>query len=254
MKKYGLAIALVVIFLFTLSISVFAKEIKVGAGAAPTENVLKPIKEHFEKATGIKLQIISTGPKNAMQDFENGSVDAVAAGLTFDDLMSLIKKEGVEIKDPASLHHVTIGNDKIVVLLHKDNPVSRLSKEQLKDIFTGKIDNWKDVGGKDMPIIVVWGNLTPGTNSLFIKNILDGESQTKDVLEATTAEDVRQKVAPNPEAVGIGPLAVVDESVKSPEIPEISRPIILVTRGKPSPNVQKLIDFIKGEGQRYIKQ
>ncbi len=253
MKRYGLVLAVVVIFLLSLSISAYAQEVKVGAGAAPTENVLKPVKEHFEKATGIKLQIIASGPKIALQDLEKGTVDAAAAGLTFDDWMGLMKKEGAEVKDPASLQQVTIGKDKIIVLLHKDNPVSKLSKEQLKGIFTGKIANWKDVGGKDMPIIVVWGKLIPGTNSLFVKNMLDGESQTKDVLEATTAEDVRQNVASNPEAVGIGPAAVVDATVKSPETPEVARPIILLTKGKPSPNVQKLIDFIKGEGQKYIK-
>ncbi|MEW6739005.1 MAG: substrate-binding domain-containing protein [Nitrospirota bacterium] len=254
MKRYGLVLAVVVIFLLSLSISAYAQEVKVGAGAAPTENVLKPVKEHFEKATGIKLQIIASGPKIALQDLEKGTVDAAAAGLTFDDWMGLMKKEGAEVKDPASLQQVTIGKDKIIVLLHKDNPVSKLSKEQLKGIFTGKIANWKDVGGKDMPIIVVWGKLIPGTNSLFVKNMLDGQAQTKDVLEATTAEDVRQNVASNPEAVGIGPAAVVDATVKSPETPEVARPIILLTKGKPSPNVQKLIDFIKGEGQKYIKQ
>lgn len=238
----------------SLSLGVYADEIKIGAGAAPTENVLKPIKEPFEKATGIKLQIISSGPKIALQDLEKGAVDAAAAGLSFDDWMDLMKKEGAEIKDPSSLQQVNIGKDRIIVLINKDNPVSKLSKEQLKGIFTGKITNWKDVGGKDMPIIVVWGMLIHGTNSLFIKNMLDGESPTKDILEATTAEDVKQKVASNPEAVGIGPVAVIDSTVKSPETPEISRPITLLTKGKPSINVQKLIDFIKGEGQKYIKQ
>lgn len=254
MKRYGLALMVAVVFVLALTIGAYAQEVRVGAGAAPTENVLRPIKEHFEKATGIRLTIIASGPKIALQDLKKGTVDAAAAGLTFDDWMGLMKKEGVEVKDPASLQQVTIGRDRIAVLVHKDNPISKLSKEQLKGIFTGKIANWKDVGGKDMPIIVVWGRLIPGTNSLFVRNILDGESQTNDVLEATTAEDVRQNVASNPEAIGIGPLAIVDATVKSPETPTVSRPITLVTKGKPSPNVQKLIDFIKGEGQKYIRQ
>ncbi len=254
MRKWGLILATGMIFLLTCSISAIADEIKVGAGAAPVENVLKPIKEPFEKATGIKLIIIASGPKIALMDLGKGAVDAAAAGLSFDDWMGLMKKEGAEVKDPSSLQQITVGKDKIIVLLHKDNPISKLSKEQLKGIFTGKTTNWKDVGGKDMPIIVVWGKLIPGTNSLFIKHILDGEPQTKDVLEATTAEDVRQNVVSNQEAVGIGPVAVVNATVKSPETPEISRPIILLTKGKPSPNVQKLIEFIKGDGQKYIRQ
>jgi len=230
-----------------------AEEIKVGAGAAPTENVLKPVKEPFTKATGIGLQIISSGPKIAWQDLEKGAVDAAAAGLAFDDWMALMKKEGAEVKDPAAYQQVTIGKDTIVVLVHKSNPVAQLSKEQLKGIFTGAITNWNAVGGPNLPIMVVWGKLIPGTNSLFTKHMLDNAAPTKEVLEATTAEDVRQNVAANPEAIGIGPVAVVDASVNSPKVPEVSRPIILLTKGAPSPAVQKLIDFIKGEGQKYVR-
>lgn len=240
------------LFLMSGVTGVAAEEIKIGAGAAPTENVLKPVKQPFEKATGVTLNIISSGPKLALEDLQRGTVDAAAAGLSFDDWMGLMKKEGSEVKDPASLNQVTIGKDSIIVLVHKDNAVKQLSKEQLKGIFTGKITNWKEVGGADLPIIVVWGSLIPGTNSLFTKHILDGESTVKDALGATTADDVKQNVAANPEAVGIGPAAVVDATVRSPATPEVSRPITLLTKGAPAPNVQKLLDFIKGEGQKYI--
>ncbi len=253
MKKYALHLIITIIIVLTFAIDVNAQEVRVGAGAAATENILKPVKEHFEKATGLKLVIISSGPKHATIDLEKGAIDAAGVGMTFDDLLKLMKKEGEEVNDPASLQHITIGQDKIIVLIHKDNPVSKLSKEQLKGIFTGKVTNWKEVGGKDMPLMVVWGTLIPGTNSLFTRNILDGESQTKEVLEATTAEDIRQSVASNPEAIGIGPIAVIDATVRSPETPEIARPIIFITKGKPNANVQKLIDFIKTEGSKYIK-
>ncbi len=252
--KNGLSVLIVCAALFfTSAFCVCAEEIKVGAGAAPTENVLKPVKGPFEKATGMQLTILSSGPKVALMDLERGVLDAASAGLTFEDWMQLMKNEGAEVKDPSAYQQTTIGKDRIVVLTNKDNPVSKLTKDQLKGIFTGKIANWKEVGGKDAPILVVWGTLIPGTNSLFIKNMLDGAPALKEVLDATTAEDIRQNVATNPEAIGIGPLAVIDSSVKSPESPEIARPIILLTKGKPSPGVQKLIDFIKGEGQKYVK-
>jgi phosphate transport system substrate-binding protein len=245
-----------IFFIFlVLTNKVFSQEeLKIGAGAAPVENILKPIKPYFEKATGIKLQILDYGPKQAMLELEKGVIDAACAGLTFEDWLDLMKKEGVPVRDPASLNFVEIGKDRIVVLIHKDNPVNELSKDQLKGIFTGKITHWKEVGGKDMPIIVVWGKLIPGTNKLFVEKILDGEPVLKEVLETTTAAEIKNIVAITPEAIGIGPLAVVDGSVKAPKIPDISRPIILVTKGKPSAKVQKLIDFIKGEGQKYIKK
>ncbi|MDA8241502.1 MAG: substrate-binding domain-containing protein [Nitrospiraceae bacterium] len=253
MKKITVVLAVAAAFLLTWSIAGSADEIKVGAGAAPVSNVLEPVKEHFEKASGTKLVIIASGPKIALSDLEKGAVDAAAAGLSFDDWMALMKKDGTEVKDPSSLHQFTIGKDKIIIIVHKDNPVAKLSKEQLKGIFTGRITNWQEVGGKNMPIIVVWGKLIPGTNSMFEEHMLDGEKVATEVLDATTATDVRQNVAANPEAIGIGPMTIVDETVKSPETPEVSRPIILVTKGSPSPSVQKLINFIQGEGQKYIK-
>ncbi len=248
----GSAAAIVALALIAAPAS--AGEIKIGAGAAPTENVLKPVREHFEAATGIKMQIISSGPRIALEDLLRGTVDAAGAGLAFDDWMAMMKKENVEVKDPAALQQFIIGKDRIVVLLHKDNPIAKLSKDQLKAVFTGKVSNWKEVGGQDMPVLVIWGSLIPGTNRMFTRHILDGEAPTPDVLEATTADDVKQNVVANPEAIGIGPVAIVDDSVNSPETPEVARPITLVTNGKPSPDVQKLLDFIAGEGKQYTVQ
>jgi phosphate transport system substrate-binding protein len=238
--------------LFALPVA--AEELKIGAGAAPSENILKPIKAGFEKATGITLSIISTGPKAALLDLvEKGSVNAAAAGLSLEDWLALMKKEGSEIKNPAALRNVTIGKDRIIVMTHKSNPVKALSKEQLQGIFSGAINNWKEVGGNDQPILVVWGMMVQGTNSMFAKHIMDGKPVTKEILEANTAVDIKQTVESNPEAIGIGPAALTNNSISTPDIPEIARPITLVTVGAPSESVTKLIAYIQGEGQKVIK-
>jgi phosphate transport system substrate-binding protein len=164
-----------------------------------------------------------------------------------------MKQEGEEIKDPSGLRHMIVGEDKIKVLIHKDNPVSHLTKDQLKGIFTGKIRNWNEVGGKDIPITVVWTkNL--GGNTIFTKKILDMPLLRKDISEVEDSPFAKELVKSTPGAIAIGPFGIVDETIKSPETPEIKRPITIITKGEPSPNVQKLIDFIKGEGQKYIKQ
>ncbi len=245
---------IVVLSLLGTIITAWSTELKIGAGAAPTENILKPIKEPFERATGLKLSIISSGPKIGLQELEKGNLDAAAAGLSFNDWLAMMKVEGSTVVDPTALQQFTIGKDRIVVITHKDNPVKKLSKEQLQGIFTGATANWKELGGNDLPIMVVWGKLIQGTNSMFISKMLDGKPQAKEVLEATTADDVRQNVAANEAAVGIGPLAILDGSVNSPETPELAREITLVTKGKPSDNVQRLLNFIDGEGKKYIKQ
>lgn len=248
---------LVLLLLGTLSFTttVRSEMIKVGAGAgAPTENILKPIKEPFEKATGIQLNILSAGVKAAMVDLEAGTIDAAAAGLAYQDWLSFMKKEGAEVKDPTAYTPFVIGKDRLAVIVNKENPVTKLSREQLQKIFSGEIDNWKDVGGTDMPILVVWGQLQQGTNNTFIKQIMDGKQIVKDVLQVPSAAEVKITVMANAMAIGFGPGGVVDATIKAPEIPDIARDITLATKGKPSPKVQKLIDFILGEGKKYIRQ
>lgn len=244
---------LLLIALLTAVTPAVAGGIKIGAGAAPTENVLKPLKTAFEQKQHIDLSIIASGPKQAFIDLERGSVDAAAAGLSFDDWLALLKKEGVAVADPSAYTPAVIGKDKIIVIVHKDNPVARLSREQLTGIFTGKLNNWKEVGGNDAPILIVWGSLTQGTNSMFVKNIMGGAKPTSEVINATTAEDIRQNIAVNPEAIGIGPQAILNNTVRAPETPELARPITLITKGAPSALVKKLIEFIATDGSSLVK-
>ncbi|WP_224959933.1 substrate-binding domain-containing protein [Geomonas subterranea] len=254
MRVIRIAAAVLVSLLSGLTPLAGADELKIGAGGAPTENILKPVRSAFEMASGLKLYIVASGPKNAFVDLQKGDVDAAAAGLTYQDWLALMKKEGAEVGQPAAFTPIVIGKDKVKVLVNKENKVNQLSAEQLKGIFSGEISSWKEVGGEDAPVLVVIGKLTPGTNSMFFKKFLGDKAVAKDVIDATTAEDVRLNVASNPSAIGFGPLSLVDASVKAVETPELARDITLITKGKPSAKVQKLLDFISGEGKKYIKQ
>jgi phosphate transport system substrate-binding protein len=248
-----LSISTLLFCITAFSTALFAEELKIGAGAAPAETVLKPIEAAFEKASGLDLTILSNGPKQAFIELEKGTVDAAAAGLSTDDWWALLKKEGVNTDNQAAYKSQVIGKDRVVVLTHKDNKIPELSKEQLVGIFSGKIQNWKDVGGKDMPVLIIWGSLIPGTNSMFTKVALGGTVISKDILDATTATDIKDKIKVNPEAVGIGPAVLIDDTVWSPKTAEVSRDITIMTKGTPSPKVQKLLDFIKGAGASLIK-
>jgi hypothetical protein len=77
---------------------------------------------------------------------------------------------------------------------------------------------------------------------------------TKDSMMGTTAEDVKSRVIRNPGAIGLGTLSQIDYLVNAPAIPDIGRPITLITKGTPSEGVKKMLDYINGSGQRYIAQ
>jgi phosphate transport system substrate-binding protein len=232
---------------------VCAEEIRVGGGGASIAAVFNPLKEAFQKATGDQLSIIQSSPAKGMAELGRGNLDLATGAVPLDSMISGAVKEGVTV-DPASLVVKTIATSRTVIMVHPSVKVARLSKEQIKGIFTGKIANWKDVGGEPGDIIVVWGKNTPGQNAQFIKEILDGEAVAKDALDATDYKSIRENVANTPGSIGIDPYSIADASVKLPEVPTITSPILAITKGAPSPRVQRLLDFIAGAGNRLIRQ
>lgn len=231
-----------------------ATEIKLGGGGASVATLFSPVKAAFEKSTGNNLIILQSTPKDGLKQLWSGQLEVAVTAVGLDGMIAGAAKDGVTV-DKSALQVAEIGTNKTVVLLHPSNPITSLTKDQMKGLFTGKITNWKDVGGKDAPVIVVWGKNSPGQNALFTKVILDGEKITAENLETTDYKGIKDAVATNPEAIGIDPLGMVDDSVKAIKpSPEANSPILLITKGAPSASVKKLIDFIKTEGKKYIKE
>ncbi len=250
--KFLVCVLMVAVLLGFKAAVVWSAEVKVGAGAAPSENVLKKIKEPMEKETDLKLTLIDNGPYEALVDLDQGKVDAAAGGLTFGDWLAMMEKKGYQIPDKNAYKYRVIGKDIIKVIANKGVTVQELSKDQMKGIFTGKIANWKEVGGPDQAIVVIWGKKIPGTHSVFQKQAMDGEAYTKNVQEAEAAESVKEKVKAVAGAVGLAPVTLVDDTVSVPKIPEVGRPITLITKGEPNPQVVKMLDYIRGPGQQYL--
>jgi phosphate transport system substrate-binding protein len=123
--------------------------------------------------------------------------------------------------------------------------VKKLTQKQLEDIFTGKITNWKRVGGNDRKIKVVWGLGTPGQNEVFTNAILRGKAVTADHHEATDYKSIVDYVSTTPEAIGINPQGFASTRTRNPRTPDVLSTVIAVTKGKPSPEVQKFLQYLK---------
>lgn len=230
----------------------WSEEVKITAGAAATEDIFKKIEFPLQRFQGIKLTLSESGPVQALKDLDAGTIHCAVGGVAFADWMDMMKKTGYAIPDQSVYKSWVIGEDKIKILTNIDIPVTTLSKEQLLAIFTGKSKNWSQVGGPDKPIIVVLGSMIPGTQAVFKMHIMGNAEFTQDAMVGTTAEDVKSRVIRNSGAIGLGTLSQVDYLVNSPKTPEIGRPITLITKGAPSEGVKKILDYINGEGQRYI--
>lgn len=221
----------------------------------------------FEAKTGIKFKSVEQpGSGKGVKALIEGKVNLAGAS------RALHADEKKEL-----LSH-TIGYDAIAVFVHKDNPVKNLSKSQLQGIFTGKIKNWKEVGGKNAPIhpiTEILGNKR-ATTEFFQEHILDGASFgtgfkeidlpkdeiveiAKDEngicgvslgLQAAVSPDVKGKV----KAISVNNTEPTDSNVKSGAY-MISRPLVLATKGLPTGNVKKFIDFIQSkEGQEIVSK
>jgi phosphate transport system substrate-binding protein len=249
--KLVVGMAFVGSFLVSL-VSAVAEEVKIGTGAAATENIFNRIKEPMAKDQGVTLNVISSGPVQALKDLDAGQVDAAVGGVTFPDWMAMMEKEGYAIADKSVYKNRVIGKDLVKVITNKDTGVTTLSKEQLAGVFTGKIKNWSEVGGADKPVALILGTKIPGTQGVFQKQILDGQEYGKPAVEGTTADDLKSKVIATSGGVSVAALAQVDATVNGPAIPEVGRPITLITKGPPSPGLQKMLDFIAGPGQQLI--
>lgn len=237
---------------FSTTVS-YADEIRVGGGGAAIAAIFAPIKSSYTRSSGDQLSIIQSSPSKGLASLIRGEVDIATGAHPIENIVSGAIKEGVSV-DPASLTVHAAGRSRTMVVLHRSNPVPRLSRNEIKGIFTGKIVNWKELGGTPGEIIVVWGRITPGQNALFIKEMLDGEPVLADVLEAGDYRSILETVANTPGSIGIDPFAIADSSVHLPEIPLITSPLLVITRGKPAPRVQRLINYITGEGSRLIRQ
>jgi len=160
-----------------------------------------------------------------------------------------------------------IARDAIAVVVNSANPVSNLTKEQVTEIFTGKITNWEQVGGNNAPIIVNSRTAPSGTLDYFVETFLGEEVVTATAKQHASNGLLRQAVAANENAIGFLSMGYLDSSVKAPNLDgqEVSmdtardgsynvvRNFNMVTSGAPTGLAKSFIDWILGsEGQAIV--
>lgn len=172
-----------------------------------------------------------------------------------------------------------VGFDGIAVLVHPSNPITQLTTDQLADIFSGKIKNWKEVGGKDAEILVLSRERNSGTHIFFLEHIVrrgnaKGPEEFADhALMMPSSQAIVQEIETGENAIGYVGLGYVTENLKvipigkSAEGPfitptaetvqnhtyPIGRALFFLTRGEAQGDVKAFIDFaLSPEGQEIV--
>lgn len=260
-ERSTLAKFLLVYGLFSVPLSAISDTIRVGGGTAPIDNIFSKIKAAYEKESGNELVLTEDGPDMALIDVDQGKMDIATAGLGFNDFLDLVAKKNVTLKNKDAFKHRVIGNDKIQIYAHKDIGIKTLTKAQTKDIFTGKISNWIDVQGPNVPVTIVLGSKIPGIQKFFKAKVLDNQNYAKDgEFLATDIDEVLLKVATIPGAIGLGPRSLTGEAstniitIQQPGLPPevVGRPITAITNGPPSAAATSLFKFIDSKEGRAL--
>jgi phosphate transport system substrate-binding protein len=163
-----------------------------------------------------------------------------------------------------------IANDAVAVVVHPSNPVSDLSLQQLKGIYTGEMTNWNQVGGNDLEITMVSRDSSSGTFETWEKLVMDKEPVVSSALYTSSNADVASVVSGNPNAIGYVGLAYVTPMLKAITVEgkeatlssainytyPIARPLFMSTNGFPAPGpVLDVILFILSDaGQRLVEE
>lgn len=254
MKKF--IVGVFALGLFSTMVSAEEKsKIRVQGGIAPIENIFKKIDKAFTAETGIQLEIKESSSEDALIAVENGEADLAVTGVPWDGLLDLLKKANKKLKDEKALISNQIGRDKRVVLINKKTNVKKLDQEQLMKMATGKFKNWKEVGGADLKIQMVFAEKSPGLYAFWKKKIMNDQEwymeNSKKLVDVAAA---KKFIIENPGAYTIAPSSFKsDGDILVPEMPVFGVPLTAYIKGKPSNEIVKLYAFIKGNGQKLVE-
>ncbi len=249
------------------SIQVKGSDTMVNLGQAWAEKYMQKDAHNFVAVTG-------GGSGTGLSSLISGTCDIAMSSRDIKPKeVALAKQKGI------NPYEVKVALDGLAVVVNPANPVTKLTTEQLAEIFTGKITNWKELGGPDKKIVLLSREVNSGTHVYFKEHVLrkgnpSGQEEfAPGALMLSSSQAIADEVATNSAAIGYYGMGYISpkqkpvsvardvkseytnptiENVLNGKYP-ISRPLFLYTNGLPSGMVKDFVDFILSkEGQDIV--
>ena len=191
-----------------------------------------------------------------------------------------IKEEEIEQANENNVdpREFIIAGDAIAVIVNPSNPVSELTLQQISDIYSGKINNWREIGGEDRPIVRVSRETNSGTHVYFLENVLRlGQKENKTLFATNTlllpsSQGIVSEISDNPNAIGYDGLGYVTPDLKVIAVAKavgepyilpsietvndgtypIARDLFMYTAGEPTGAVKNYLDWIQTSDAQAI--
>lgn len=224
----------------------------------------KAAEEYMKKHPEIRISVAGSGSGDGIKAIIDGTADI---GNSSRDMKEK-ELEAAKAKGVTPVRHV-VAYDCIVPVVHPENKISDLSLQQLKDIYTGRIKKWKEVGGDDKPIVVISRDSSSGTFEVWNHKVLKDERVRPDAQLQASNGAVAQAVAGNKYAIGYVGIGYLNPKLKALKVNgvqasaetartgsyPVSRELYMFTRGEPKAAVKAFLDFVKGPaGQKIAKE
>ena len=217
--------------------------------------------EYMADNPNIAVSVSGGGSGTGIKMVSEGSTDIGTSSrdLTADEISS------------AGLKVYPIANDGVAIIVNPANTLTDLTKQQIKDIFSGKIKNFKEIGGPDKEIVVIIRESGSGTRTSFEDMIMDkGKTNNTESAEQQSSNGaVKASVAGNPNAIGYVGAGYVDATVKALKVAgieatketiksvtyPISRKLYMITKGEAMGKTKDFIDYVLSDkGQSIVEE
>ncbi|MFA6367817.1 MAG: PstS family phosphate ABC transporter substrate-binding protein [Bacteroidales bacterium] len=152
---------------------------------------------------------------------------------------------------------VVIAYDALAVIVNPNNKISQLTRQQLEQIFTGKITNWKQVGGEDLKIVVYSRESSSGTYEFFKEHVLKNKNYMSSVLSMPATGAIIQSVKQTKGAIGYVGLAYLNKEVKALKVSfdgkKYIEPSVATAKNKTYPIVRPLLYYYEVKNAKKVK-
>ncbi len=257
----GLVVLLVVVISTGFA---FAGETLTIQGSSTVLPIAQKAAEVFMQKNDVNITVRGGGSGNGIAALIDGATDIA-------DASRFIKDKEVSKAVANGIYPVPhrVAMDGIAVVVNPANSVAELSLEQIKEIYSGKITNWSEVGGSDQEIVIISRDSSSGTFEVFNEIALSGERPSPSSLLQASNGAVASTVADNEAAIGYVGLGYLDNSLKAVKIDgilpsnttvasgqfPIARPLFMFTDGWPEGLTAKFINFVlSAEGQKIAEE
>lgn len=212
------------------------------AGSTALQPLVKLAADEFmAKNAGVQVNISGGGSMTGLNNVASGAVEIGNSDVVVTS----------EFKDKGLVDH-EVAVAPFLMIVNKDVSVDDLTKAQLTDIFTGKISNWKDVGGEDAKISIIGRAKSSGTRATVVRIVMDGKEFTDGAAAQDSTGNLLTGVAQTPGAIGYIDAAYLNDTVKALKYNGVAYSADAVTSGQyPIYAIEHM--YTKGEATGTVK-